>query len=40
MLVLEEFENYTPVRQKDIVQQKGYRFQYKTKRWQIKQALR
>ena len=37
---LEEFENYTPVRQKDIVQQKGYRFQYKTKRWQIKQALK
>ena len=37
---LEEFENYTPVRQKDIVQQKGYRFQYKTKRWQVKQALK
>jgi acetolactate synthase-1/2/3 large subunit len=37
---LEEFENYRPVRQKEIVQQKGYRFQYKTKRGQIKKALK
>ena len=36
---LEEFDNYVPVKQKDIVNLKGYRFRFKTNRVQIRQTL-
>nr|YP_009675007.1 acetolactate synthase 2 large subunit [Rhizochromulina marina]QDH81858.1 acetolactate synthase 2 large subunit [Rhizochromulina marina] len=36
---LEEFDNYIPVRQRDILKLKGYRFKFRTKRNQIKQVL-
>lgn len=36
---LEEFENYIPIKQKNIVKSKGYRFQFKTNRDQIRQTL-
>jgi len=37
---LEEFTNYKPFQQKDIVQLKGYRFQFKTTNQQIFDALK
>lgn len=36
---LEEFNEYVPVRQKDIVRSKGYRFKFKTNRIQIQLVL-
>ena len=36
---LEEFENYIPIKQKNIVKSKGYRFQFKTNQDQICQIL-
>jgi len=37
---LEEFNDYVPVRQKDILRLKGYRFKFKTNRLQIQLALK
>ena len=37
---LEEFTNYTPIQQKDIIKSKGYRFQFKTTNKQILDALK
>jgi acetolactate synthase-1/2/3 large subunit len=37
---LEEFENYKPIKQKYIINLKGYRFQFKTNRFQITQVLK
>ena len=36
---LEEFDSYTPITQKNIVNNKGYRFKFKTNRFQIRQTL-
>ena len=36
---LEEFDNYVPVKQKDVLNSKGYRFRFKTNRIQIRQTL-
>jgi acetolactate synthase-1/2/3 large subunit len=36
---LEEFDNYVPVKQKDVLNSKGYRFRFKTNRTQIRQTL-
>ena len=36
---LEEFNNYQPIRQKNIIKMKGYRFHFKTNRIQIFQVL-
>jgi acetolactate synthase I/II/III large subunit len=36
---LEEFDNYVPVRQADIAKVKGYRFELKTNRFQLREAL-
>ncbi len=38
--VLEEFTNYKPIQQKDILKLKGYRFQFKTSDNQILQVLK
>ena len=36
---MEEFDSYTPITQKNIVNNKGYRFKFKTNRFQIRQTL-
>lgn len=36
---LEEIKNYKPIQQKHIIKFKGYRFQYQTNRFQIRQVL-
>ena len=36
---LEEFDSYIPITQKNIVNNKGYRFKFKTNRFQIRQTL-